>query len=104
MESSVGPVLLEGSGAKGSGVMTNKLDTLLAVLQAGQPVPGSTSEMCAVGLAADRADVLPAPYTTLADAWRRLNDQQRQWVREKNPKLSDDAAAAAECSGTAAWH
>jgi hypothetical protein len=60
--------------------------------------------MCAVGLAAGRDDVLPAPYNTFGDAWRRLNDEQRLWVEEKNPRLAAEAAMAAIHSGTVAWH
>ena len=84
--------------------MTAKLDSLFNALRSGKAVRGSTSEMCAVGLAAGREDVLPAPYSTIADAWRRLNDEQRLWVEEKNPRLAAEAAMAAIHFGTVAWH
>jgi hypothetical protein len=43
-------------------------------------------------------------YNTFGDAWRRLNDEQRLWVEEKNPRLAAEAAMAAIHSGTVAWH
>jgi hypothetical protein len=84
--------------------MTAKLNSLFDALRSGEAVRGSTSEMCAIGLAAGREDVLPAPYTTIADAWRRLNDEQRLWVEEKNARLAAEAAIAAIHFGTVAWH
>ena len=80
-----------------------KLDRLLADLEAGEIPKASVSELCAAGLAAGRPDVLPAPYDRPGEAWRRLNEEQRAWVRRISPERAGEAAAAAEHAETA-WH
>jgi hypothetical protein len=67
--------------------MAAKLNSPFDALRSGEAVRGLTSEMCAIGLASGREDVLPGPYTTIADAWRRLNDEQRLWVERRTPGL-----------------
>ncbi len=84
--------------------MNRKLDELWTCLAAGSPLRGSTSELCAVGLAAERQDLLPPPYDSVADAWRRLNDGQRIWVKDKNPRWAAQVADWAEDHGSVAWH
>ena len=81
---------------------TNKLDLLLEALKTGQPVNGSVSELWAVGLAAERLGLLPEPYTEPGEAWRRLNDEQRTWVRRVNPRWAEFAALAQ--NARTAWH
>jgi hypothetical protein len=80
-----------------------KLDQLLNALKAGEPVKGSTSELWAVGLAAERPELLSAPYNSPGEAWRRLNAWQRTWVRQTNPDAALDAKVKAEHAKTA-WH
>lgn len=80
------------------------LDNMLAALQSRGEIPGSTSETCAVALAADRDDLLPAPYTTLAEAWNRLNERQRAWVGVRNPSMAARAADAAGDGCSVARH
>jgi hypothetical protein len=80
-----------------------KLDQLLLALKAGQPVNGSVSERCAVGLAAGRHGLLPEPYTEPREAWRRLNDEQRAWVRRINPEGAGEVEVEAQHAKTA-WH
>jgi hypothetical protein len=41
---------------------------------------------------------------TTNKAWRRLNNEQRLWVEQKNPELAAEAAMAAIHFGTVAWH
>jgi hypothetical protein len=40
----------------------------------------STSEMFAVSLACGRDDLLPKPYRSFRDTWRRLDERQRHLV------------------------
>jgi hypothetical protein len=94
-----------GLGATEGDTMTDdaKLDRLLQALRAGESVRGSVAEMCALGLAAEDPDLLPAPYDSPGEAWRRLNDEQRLWVRAVNPPAAALAAELAE-HATTAWH
>lgn len=51
--------------------------------------PGwSTSEQIVAALAADRPDVLPASWADPAEAWTRIDDDQRTAVREANPDMA----------------
>jgi hypothetical protein len=80
----------------------DRLDQLLDAAKSGDAISGSVSELCAVGLAAKRHDLLPAPYDQIGEAWRRLNDEQRGWVRSVNPIVASAAAALARHHGEGA--
>ena len=47
-----------------------------------------TSAKCALALIYDRPALLPPPYTTQAEAWRRLDTHQRGIVRRHVPHLA----------------
>lgn len=62
--------------------------------------PGwSTSEQIVAALAADRPDCLPASYQDPADAWARLDDDQRTAVREVNPEMAHFCAGGPDPAG-----
>lgn len=52
-------------------------------------IGASTSQLCAIFLATGRFESLPAPYTTVVDAWDRLDSVQRNVVRKFNPTFRD---------------